>query len=99
MDEGFFLYWEDADFCRRLQQAAWRTVYFPAAVAVHAGARSSRYAADASLAAFHRSAFRLFRKHASPVAKLFSPVVFLALQAHLAVQRLSGRSGPSGTEA
>ncbi len=99
MDEGFFLYWEDADLCRRLEHAGWRTVYVPAAVAIHAGARSSRYAADASLAAFHRSAFRLFWKHASPAARLFSPVVFLALQTHLAVQRLSGRSGPSGTEA
>ena len=67
LDEGFFLYWEDADFCRRLKHAGWRTMYVPTAGAMHVGGRSSRHAADASLEAFHRSAFRLYRKHAGPV--------------------------------
>ena len=69
-DEAFFLYWEDADFCRRLQHAGWRTTYVPAVVATHIGGRSSRHAAHASLEAFHRSAFRLYRKHAGPGARL-----------------------------
>ena len=25
MDEQFFLFWEDADLCRRLRDAGWRT--------------------------------------------------------------------------
>jgi GT2 family glycosyltransferase len=87
MDEGFFLYWEDADFCRRLKTAGWRTMYVPGVSAIHAGGRSSRHAADASLVAFHRSAYRLFWKHASPAGKLVAPFVFLALRARLAVMR------------
>ena len=66
MDEGFFLYWEDADFCRRLEEAGWRTVYLPEARATHVGGRSSRHAADASLEAFHRSAFRLYLEACEP---------------------------------
>ena len=87
LDEGFFLYWEDADFCRRLTRAGWRVVYVPAISVRHVGGRSSRHAADASLVAFHDSAYRLFRKHASAPARLLSPLVSLALRSRLAYVR------------
>jgi GT2 family glycosyltransferase len=92
LDEGFFLYWEDADFCRRLKEAGWRTVYLPSAVAVHIGGRSSRHAAAASLEAFHRSAFRLYRKHAGPAGRLLTPLVYAGLQLRLAFMRRRVRS-------
>ena len=44
MDERFFLYWEDADFCRRLAEAGWRTMWHPDAEVTHFGAGSSRFA-------------------------------------------------------
>jgi hypothetical protein len=87
MDEGFFLYWEDADFCRRLGEAGWRTVYLPVAAVTHIGGRSSRHSADSSLQAFHRSAFRLYWKHASPAGRLLAPIVFAALRIRLAIMR------------
>ena len=31
-DEGYFLYWEDADLCRRLRKAGWETRYLRTAV-------------------------------------------------------------------
>jgi GT2 family glycosyltransferase len=83
MDERFFLYWEDADLCRRLTDVGWRIVYFPGATIVHAGGRSSIHAYRESLYAFHRSALFLFRKHAPGPARLFQPLVYLALQARL----------------
>ena len=96
MDPGFFLYWEDADFCRRLTRAGWRVRYHPAISVVHTGARSSRHAADASLVAFHDSAYRLFSKHASPPARLLSPLVYVALQARLALMRRIVRAREHG---
>jgi len=87
LDEEFFLYWEDADFCRRLKHAGWRTVYVPMAGAVHVGGRSSRHAADASLEAFHRSAFRLYRKHAGRGAQLLAPLVYAGLRLRLAFMK------------
>ena len=83
MDEGFFLYWEDADFCRRLGEAGWRTVYVPSTAVTHVGGRSSRHSATASLEAFHRSAFRLYWKHSSAPARLLAPLVFGALRLRL----------------
>lgn len=87
MDEGFFLYWEDADFCRRLEHAGWRVMYLPTVATQHIGGRSSMHAADASLVAFHRSAYRLFRKHAAGASRLLVPLVFIALQVRLAFVR------------
>ena len=83
MDERFFLYWEDADLCRRLQLQGWRTVYCPQADIVHAGGRSSIHAFRESLSAFHTSALLLFRKHARWPARLLLPAVFVGLQLRL----------------
>jgi GT2 family glycosyltransferase len=83
MDECFFLYWEDADFCRRLSQLGWRTTYFPGATVVHAGGKSSIHAYQESLVAFHTSAFLLFRKHARWPLRVLTPLVYLTLQLRL----------------
>jgi GT2 family glycosyltransferase len=63
MDEQFFLYWEDADLCKRLKEAGWKTVYLPSAIVVHGVGRSRRHARVLSVRAFHRSAYLYFRKH------------------------------------
>ena len=65
-DEGFFLYWEDADLCRRLRDRGFSTRYAPAARVTHTGGASAR--ADAALAtrAFHRSAYRYYATHVVP---------------------------------
>ena len=88
MDEGFFLYWEDADFCRRVTKAGWRTVYVPMVQARHTGGRSARHASAAALRAFHRSAFRLFWKHSRTSARVLAPLVFVALEGRLTLLRL-----------
>lgn len=35
MDEGYFLYYEDAEYCLRARRAGWRIAYVPQAIAVH----------------------------------------------------------------
>jgi GT2 family glycosyltransferase len=91
MDEQFFLYWEDADFCYRLKRAGWSTVYYPAVEVTHFTGRSSAQARTASLVAFHRSAYRYFRKHAGRAARLASPFVCLALYSRLLLKLVSNR--------
>ena len=48
MDERFFLYCEEIDFCRRIQQAGWEVVHFPQMTISH---ESSATASDARLSA------------------------------------------------
>jgi len=67
-DEGYFLYWEDADLCRRLRGRGLHVRYVPSASAVHQVGRSSRTARRASIRAFHDSAYRYYATHVAPGA-------------------------------
>ena len=88
-DERFFLYWEDADFCRRARQAGWLTLYDPSVEVTHAAARASRHAPARSLAAFHRSVFRYYWKHGGWIARACAPIVAAGLLLRFAI-RLPG---------
>jgi GT2 family glycosyltransferase len=85
-DERFFLYWEDADLCRRLAGRGWTVSYHPACVVTHAGGRSSAHRPRASAIEFHESAFRYFWKHGSAARRVLAPFVWLALAARLAAR-------------
>jgi len=65
-DERYFLYWEDADLCRRLRQIGMHVRYVPSAVAVHRVGHSSRTAQAASIRAFHASARLYYETHVAP---------------------------------
>ncbi len=67
-DESFFLYYEDADLCRRLQQAGWQVWYEPGARVRHLHRRASATLWPGRPARAHaRSLVRLFRKHSFPL--------------------------------
>jgi GT2 family glycosyltransferase len=65
-DERYFLYWEDADLCRRLRQAGWHVRYVPGASVRHHVGQSSRTAPGLANREFHRSAYRYYVTHVVP---------------------------------
>jgi hypothetical protein len=65
-DERYFLYWEDADLCRRLRQLGYHVRYVSGATAVHRVAHSSRRARAAAIRAFHESAYLYYATHVAP---------------------------------
>jgi len=65
-DEHYFLYWEDADLCRRLQMRGWSTRYVPSAKVSHPGGVSAGTRPAFATRAFHRSAYRYYRTHIAP---------------------------------
>jgi N-acetylglucosaminyl-diphospho-decaprenol L-rhamnosyltransferase len=71
-DESFFLYMEDADFCRRCARAGWEIVYAPGLVLRHRYARAS--STGASLL---RNRAR--RRHVASLARFFAREPRLAL--------------------
>jgi GT2 family glycosyltransferase len=90
LDNRFFMYWEDADFCRRVRGMGWKTAYLPTATVVHQCGRSSRQASIRSLVAFHRSALRYYVKHHSgPARYIGAPMAAAALAVRLSIKILS----------
>jgi N-acetylglucosaminyl-diphospho-decaprenol L-rhamnosyltransferase len=74
-DEGFFLYWEDADYCSRVADAGFRRVYLPSVTVRHEAGRSTERNPIPALRAFHQSAFRLYWKRTSWAGRLVAPLV------------------------
>ncbi|MDH7487168.1 MAG: glycosyltransferase family 2 protein [Anaerolineae bacterium] len=62
-DEGFFMYSEEMDLCRRLRAAGWRVVYLPSAQVIHHEGRSSEQVVPERHLHFQTSKVRYFRKH------------------------------------
>jgi len=67
-DERYFLYWEDADLCRRLRGQGYQIRYVPAAAAVHRVGHSSREVPSSAIRAFHDSAYLYYSTHVAPTA-------------------------------
>jgi GT2 family glycosyltransferase len=68
LDEGFFMYSEELDWCRRFLEAGWRVVYLPTAQIVHHVGKSSEQVMAARHIHFQTSKVRYFRKHESAFA-------------------------------
>lgn len=80
LDEGFFLYFEDADYCKRLASLQLKCTYLPHVTVRHAGGHSAQLVPALAIRAFHRSAVRMTLKHGGILAVLFSPMTWLAMR-------------------
>ncbi len=70
LDEGYWLYMEDLDWCRRFWQAGWKVFYEPAGVALHVkGGSSGKRRAPKQEIAFHRGMGRFYRRFDAPAAQ------------------------------
>jgi N-acetylglucosaminyl-diphospho-decaprenol L-rhamnosyltransferase len=71
LDPAFFVYYDECDFCKRLAAAGWRTLYVPAAEAVHHDQLSTDLAAGLPrIVEFHRNRDLYMRKHHGRAAAL-----------------------------
>jgi GT2 family glycosyltransferase len=79
LDERFFLYWEDADWCRRMWESGWKVVYYPQAAVMHYVGGSSEKLPLRSTVEFHKSAYRLYAKEARGAQRFAKPLAMWAL--------------------
>jgi N-acetylglucosaminyl-diphospho-decaprenol L-rhamnosyltransferase len=81
-DAGYFMYFEEMDFCLRLHRAGWRVVYDPGAEVTHILGGSTRSAPYRKVWNHHRSALRFYRRrYARDPRLLLVPLVALFLAA------------------
>lgn len=86
LDEGYWLYMEDLDWCKRFWQAGWRVFYEPAGVALHVkGGSSGARRAPRQEIAFHRGMGRFYRRFD---ARAHSPLLNAAVYTGIAVKLL-----------
>ena len=81
MDERFFAYQEDADYCYRARQAGWQIYYLPQARIIHYGGMGgSRVQPYRSIYEWHRSYFLFYRKnYARDYFFLFNGLYYAAM--------------------
>ena len=67
-DPAFFVYSDEVDFCKRLRDAGWGTLYVPDAIAVHHEQLSTGSVPERRIVELSRNRDRYMRKHHSPLA-------------------------------
>jgi GT2 family glycosyltransferase len=87
LDEGYWLYMEDLDWCHRFWDAGWKVFYEPAGVALHVkGGSSGKRRRPRQEIAFHRGMARFYRRFDAPEHNpLLNAAVYVGVVAKLAL--------------
>ena len=94
LDEAYFMYSEELDYCRRVHQAGWQVVYYPQARVTHLSGKSSEQAVTRRHINFNQAKLRYFRKYhgrlAAGVLRLF---LLLSYVWQLVLEAIKGAVG------
>ena len=94
LDEDYFMYSEELDWCRRIKSAGWRVVYLPSAQIIHHIGKSSEQSVVERHINYQRAKLRYFRKFHGPRAALIIRLVLLINYAwQLVVEAAKGLVG------
>jgi len=85
LDEGFFMYSEELDWCRRAKERGWKVIYLPTARVIHYGGKSSEQVVPFRHIQFQRSKVRYFRKHHGLLWAWILRLFLLAMYAYLLI--------------
>ncbi len=80
LDESFFMYGEDIDWCNRFIENGWKVVFYPEAQSIHHGGGSSRIKPTKYFVEMHKAALRLWEKNHGTISTIL--YVFLAVVHH-----------------
>jgi N-acetylglucosaminyl-diphospho-decaprenol L-rhamnosyltransferase len=68
LDEGYFMYLEEVDWCQRARSRGWQVWQQPHAVAIHHGGAATRQQPDAMYAQLWRSRLRYYQRFGGPLS-------------------------------
>lgn len=63
LDEKFFLYFEDVDWCWRIKQRGYKVVYFPDAIVIHEKGACTRKESFRAIKIMHSSMWYFYKKY------------------------------------
>lgn len=70
LDENFFLFSEDVDWCIRASRKGWAVVFYPEATIIHYGGQSAQKNLALKIASFYQKRFYFGKKHFGKLALL-----------------------------
>ena len=86
LDEDYFMYAEDMDWCYRIKRSGWEIAYSPDFLIIHFGGESSRTVPEATLRRHLASFVLFFRKHHPEKLRAAIAVQYLGLIIELVVR-------------
>ena len=87
LDDGYFMYCEEMDWCLRMHQAGWGVVAAPEARILHHEGRSSRQTPWLSFERLWRSRFRFYAKHSDHFPRGYGQCVRGVVYSSLQIRR------------
>ncbi|MBL8153905.1 MAG: glycosyltransferase family 2 protein [Anaerolineae bacterium] len=94
LDEGYIMYSEELDWCRRAKAAGWQVIYQGEARIIHHGGRSSEQATTRKHVLFQESKLRYFRKyHGRWSAQVLRIILLLNYLWQIAIESLKSLLG------
>jgi hypothetical protein len=79
LDESFFLFLEETDWCYRIKQQGWKVYWIPEGEIIHYGQQSISGNAQRFVPMRYRNYCRFCRKHGSSVSEILAMKVIIAL--------------------
>lgn len=84
LDEGYFMYSEETEWCERIRTAGWRLAWVPSATVVHHGGGSTRLVPSEMFAHLYASKLRFLRRNrGAGAARAFKVALAIAAAARL----------------
>jgi GT2 family glycosyltransferase len=77
LDEEYFMYFEETDWCYRIRCAGGRVARVPDAEVIHFGGEDSAHYGESRLMSYHGGLLRFFRKHRSKTSGIVLRIVLL----------------------
>lgn len=77
LDEDFFMYGEDIDWCKRFHKKGWKVVFFPDSEAIHFGGVSSKIAPIKYYLEMQKSDLLYWKKHRGQIGKISYCIILI----------------------
>ena len=71
LDEDYFLFLEETDWCYRMKKAGWSVFHVPQAEIYHSQGKSAETVKKRAKIEFYRSRYHYFKKNRRPLERLF----------------------------